>query len=73
VLDWQTVDGAVTFPPTDSRTLFPRTDTIQREYLGLIDQVTATGLGKGKPYNIAVMDETIERAKANAGGLGMYW
>lgn len=73
VLAWETVEGEVTFPPADSRNLFPRTDTMPREYLGLIDQATAGGLGKGKPYSVAVMDETIERAKANAGGLGMYW
>ncbi len=72
VLAWETVDGEVTFPPADSRNLFPRTDTLPREYLGLIDQATAGGLGKGKPYSVEVMDETIERAKANAGGLGMY-
>jgi hypothetical protein len=72
VLEWQTVEGAITFPLADSRNLFPRTDTVQREYLGLIDQSTASGLGKGKPYSIGVMEETIERAKANAGGLGLY-
>jgi len=72
VLAWETVAGEVTFPPADSRNLFPRTDTLPREYLGLIDQATASGLGKGKPYSVEVMDETIERAKANAGGLGMY-
>ncbi|MEP7284807.1 MAG: hypothetical protein ABI947_03445 [Chloroflexota bacterium] len=72
VLAWKTVDGEVTFPPGDSRELFARTDTVEREYLGLIDPNSATGLGKGKPYRIEVMDETLERAKANAGGLGMY-
>ena len=72
VLAWETVDGEVTFPPGDSRTLFARTDTVDRAYLGLIDPNSATGLGKGKPYSIEVMDETIERAKANGGGLGMY-
>lgn len=72
VLAWETVEGDVTFPPADSRNLFPRTDTLPREYLGLIDQATAGGLGKGKPYSVAVMDETIDRAKANAGGLGVY-
>jgi len=72
VLAWETVDGEVTFPPGDSRKLFARTDTVDRAYLGLIDPNSATGLGKGKPYSIEVMDETIERAKANGGGLGMY-
>ncbi|MHB8624592.1 MAG: hypothetical protein ACYDBJ_13325 [Aggregatilineales bacterium] len=72
ILEWETVDGAVTFPPADSRKLFARTDTVACEYLGLIDQSTVSGLGKGKPYSVEVMDETIERAKANAGGLGMY-
>jgi len=73
VLAWETVDGEVTFPPADSRNLFARTDTTQREYLNLIDPNSATELGKGKPYSVEVMDETIERAKANAGALGMYW
>ncbi len=72
ILEWKTVDGAVTFPSADSRELFARTDTVEREYLGLIDTSTTSGLGKGKPYSVEVMNETIERAKANAGGLGMY-
>jgi len=72
VLAWETVEGEVTFPPGDSRLLFARTDTIERQYLGLIDPDSATGLGKGKPYSIEVVDETLERARANAGGLGMY-
>jgi len=72
VLAWDSVDGEVLFPPGDSRQLFARTDTVDREYLGLIDPNSATGLGKGKPYSIEVMSETIERAKANAGALGMY-
>jgi hypothetical protein len=71
-LAWKTAEGAITFPPGDSRLLFPRTDPVDRAYLGLIDPESATGLGKGNPYSIAVMGETIERAKANAGGLGMY-
>lgn len=72
VLAWETVEGEVTFPPGDSRQLFARTDTVERQYLGLIDPNSATGLGKGKPYSIDVMDETLDRARANAGGLGMY-
>ncbi|MCC6613311.1 MAG: hypothetical protein IT320_07515, partial [Anaerolineae bacterium] len=72
VLPWETVEGEVTFPPGDSRQLFARTDTVGRQYLGLIDPNSATGLGKGKPYSIEVMDETLDRARANAGGLGMY-
>ena len=66
------VHGEVTFPSGDSRTLFARTDTVDRAYLDLIDPNSATGLGKGKSYSIEVMDETIERAKANGGVLGMY-
>ncbi len=73
VLAWETVDGEVTFPLANSRNLFARTDTMQREYLNLIDPNSASGLGKGKPYSVEVMDETIERAKANTGALGMYW
>ncbi len=72
VLAWNTVDGEVTFPPADSRKLFARADTVAQNYLDLIDPNTASGLGKGQPYSIEVMDETIRRAKANAGGLGMY-
>ncbi len=72
VLAWETVEGEVLFPPGDSRKLFARTDTVERQYLGLIDPNSATGLGKGKPYSVEVMGETIARAKANTGGLGMY-
>ncbi len=71
-LAWETVDGSVAFPPGDSRKLFSRTDTVEHRYLGLIDPNSATGLGKGKPYSVEVMDEAIRRAQANTGGLGMY-
>ncbi len=72
ILDWKTVEGSVTFPPADSRQLFPRTDAQKRQYLGLVDPDSATGLGKGQPYSIGVMNETVQRAVANTGALGMY-
>ncbi len=72
VLDWKIVEGSVTFPPADSRKLFPRTDTQLRDYLGLVDPDSVTGLGKGQPYSIEVMNETVQQAIANAGALGLY-
>ncbi len=71
-LTWETADGPVSYPQADSRKLMPRIDTVQVDYLGLVDEATAGGLGEGQPYSIGVMDATIERAQANAGALGMY-
>src|SRR5258708_27173229 len=71
-LDWKSAEGSVTFPPADSRKLFPRTDTQRRNYLGLVDPDSARGLGKGQPYSIEAMNETVQQAIANAGALGMY-
>src|SRR5258708_24675286 len=42
LLEWKTVEGNVTFPQADSRKLFPRTDTRQRDYLALVDLHSAT-------------------------------
>ncbi len=71
-LTWKTVKGEVSYPAADSRKLFARTDTMERDYQGLVDPDSATGLGKGKPYSIEAMDEAIQRSIANAGALGMY-
>ena len=55
-------------PPADSRKLPPRIDTLQIDYLNLIDE---TGIvGANQPYNIAAMDSTTQRALSNKGILG---
>ncbi len=71
-LDWETPDGVVQYPPGDSRLLPPRKDTVYHASQQLIDPATAGGLGEGKAYSIDGMAATIQRAKANAGALGMY-
>ncbi len=71
-LTWETTEGMVSYPSVDSRKLMPRIDTVQVDYLNLVNESTAGGLGEGQPYSIEVMDATIERAQANAGALGMY-
>jgi hypothetical protein len=71
-LTWETRDGIVSYPQADTRKLMPRIDRMQVNYLNLVDEATAGGLGEGQPYSIEVMDATMQRAQANAGALGMY-
>ncbi|MHB8629488.1 MAG: hypothetical protein ACYDBJ_24000 [Aggregatilineales bacterium] len=68
--EWRTLDGPVLVPPGDSRKLFPRTDSVAREYLGLVGQAEAPQ--KGQSYSVEVMGKTISRANANAAALGLY-
>ncbi len=71
--DWHTAEGeAVTFVPGDSRKLPPRVDTLNPDYLGLVDHSTGEALGSGEPYSLAAMDKAIGRALDNQGALGMY-
>ena len=72
VLEWATLAGSIHFPPSDSRTLPPRKDTVHVRYQQAIDPSTAGGLGEGQPYSVESMNVTIRRARANAGALGMY-
>ena len=57
------------YPPADSRKLPPRIDTLQVEYLNLIDENITVGTNQS--YSIAAMDSTIQRAIANKGILGL--
>lgn len=71
--EWHTAAGeAITFVPGDSRKLPPRVDTLNPEYLGLVDHSTGEALGGGEPYSLATMDKAIARALDNQGALGMY-
>ncbi|MBN1121812.1 MAG: hypothetical protein JXJ17_12090 [Anaerolineae bacterium] len=71
--EWQTADAeSVTFVPGDSRRLPPRVDTLDPDYLGLVDHRTGEALGSGEPYSLAAMDRAIGRALDNQGALGMY-
>jgi len=68
-LDWKTTEGAVQYPPGDSRLLPPRKDRVRKEYLGLVTEqppVTAAD------YTVESMEPTIKQSIANAGTLGMY-
>jgi hypothetical protein len=56
------------YPTADSRLLPPRIDTLQVEYLNLIDDNVI--IGANQPYGIATMDTSIQRALANKGILG---
>lgn len=71
-LEWETLEGRVSFPSGDSRKLMPRIDSLNPDYLNLIDPATAGGLGEGQDYNIDVMQATIERVIANKAALGAY-
>lgn len=72
-LPWVRVEGeAITYAQADSSQLPPRVDFTATEYLGLVDQATAGGLGEGETYSVDVMAAALERAIANQGALGMY-
>lgn len=72
-LPWARVEGeATTYPQADSSQLPLRVDFTATEYLGLVDQATAGGLGEGETYSVDVMAAAMERAIANQGALGMY-
>lgn len=77
-LTWQKKSGVdenpsiITYPIGDSRSLPPRIDYTETNYLGLVDSSTAGGLGEGEIYSVDVMTTAIERAMANQGALGMY-
>jgi len=77
-LAWQKNSGEdenpsiVTYPIGDSRSLPPRIDYTETNYLGLIDSSTAGDLGEGRIYSVDVMTAAIDRAVANQGALGMY-
>lgn len=68
-LEWQTAGEPVIHPLGDSRKLPPRIDTVQVDYLNLVDD---TAIAEDGEYSIIAMQPAIERAQANAGALGMY-
>jgi hypothetical protein len=71
-LAWQSLDGQITYPKADSRKLMARIDTLQPDYLNLVNPFTAGGLGEGQGYSVNVMQAAIDRAIANQGALGAY-
>lgn len=72
-LPWARVEGEpLTYSQADSHQLPPRVDFTATDYLGLVDQATAGGLGEGAAYSVYVMAAAMERALANQGALGMY-
>lgn len=71
--EWHTAEGeTVTFVSGDSRKLPQRVDTLNPDYLGLVDHSTGEALGSGESYSLAAMDKAIGRALDNQGALGMY-
>jgi len=60
------------FPDADSRSLPPRIDHLEPDYLNLVDPDTAGGLGEeAAAYDVDVMETAVQRAVANKGALGM--
>lgn len=72
ILTWATVTDPILYPDADSRLLTPRIDTVSVNYLHLVDEQTAGGLGEGAEYSIEAMQATLERARNNQGVLGQY-
>ncbi|MEL7432617.1 MAG: hypothetical protein AAFN11_01600, partial [Chloroflexota bacterium] len=71
--EWEALNHTTVFPPADSRDLPPRIDTIEPDYLNLVNPDTAGGLGEWlNQYTIDGMKFTIQRASENRGALGMY-
>lgn len=66
---WRTGDEPLLYPPGDSRKLPPRIDTVQVNYLNLVDDAAIEG---GPNYSVAAIQPAIERARANGGALGQY-
>ena len=72
-LTWKTAEGhSLSYPPSDSRLLPPRTDTVSVAYQKLIDPNAITKLPADTPYSIEVMTEAIQQSIQNQGVLGMY-
>jgi len=72
-LYWETAERSFEFIPMDSNALPPRIDTLNPNYLGLVNPDTAGGLGEWlTEYSIEGMDFTIRRAQQNRGALGQY-
>lgn len=72
ILTWATVTDPILYPGADSRLLVPRIDTASVNYLHLVNEQTAGGLGEGENYSIDGMQATLERARSNQGVLGQY-
>jgi hypothetical protein len=69
-IEWETVDGKISFPEADSRQLPPRIDSVEQKYLNLVDS-DESSLYRGD-YDIEAMNGAIARAQENAGVLGLY-
>lgn len=70
---WKTSTGSITCPSADSRLLPEPADFHRPEYLNLLDEHSAAGLGENHAtYSIAAMESTIRRAQSNRGTLGIY-
>jgi hypothetical protein len=73
LLYWDAHTQNSCFQPMNIKALPPRIDTIQPNYMGLVDPNTAGSLGEWfNDYSIGAMDSTIARARQNRGALGMY-
>lgn len=76
VLVWETATGvnnSPNYPGMNINALPPRIDTIEPNYMGLVDARTAGGLGEWlSDYSIEGMDYTLNRARQNRGALGAY-
>ena len=71
-LKLETVDGEITYPPADSRDLPLRTD-FRPKIKSQIDPDSAGGVGEDEQhYLVSAMDKVHERAKMNAGVVGLY-
>ena len=70
-LEFETTGGKISYPKADSRKLPPRIDhlpAIQSQ----IDPDSAGGVGEGQPYSVAAMAPAMERARQNAGAVGLF-
>lgn len=54
LLQWATIDDPIVYPLADSRLLPLRIDTTRIDYLNLVDEATAGGLGEGDIFTIRV-------------------
>ena len=61
----------IVYPELDSRDLPLRTD-FRPETESQIDPDSAKGIGKGEEYSVDVMEQVFERARVNAGVVGLY-
>jgi hypothetical protein len=69
-IEWETINGKISFPEADSRRLPARIDSVEQKYLNLVN-ADDSNLYRGE-YSIEAMNGAIARAQENAGVLGLY-